>query len=273
MRTAEPQTGESARFLAGLYQGLGARASRSSVSSRAGSRRARSFVFQRHRLSTVDGIDTELGRLALVLLLAGADPGDYGVRDTADDGIVPPIVPLPLVTMDGAATISEIVTAPPTAHSSSSPRATRSRESGRPYASCGDSSRRRRSWSRTTACATRPPTSPRAPGRASFGCRAAARAWSRSQSSRRPGPAPPLRRRPARRPEATPARRRRPDDRGLCPQAGRWLRDREADGRPADQTADRLRGVRAAPRASACSRLPHGGPVSRSPSASASRRG
>jgi hypothetical protein len=95
MRTAEPQTGETARFLAGLYQGLGSagvpvvgvepsRVEESTIP-----------VFQRHRLSTVDGIDTELGRLALVLLLAGADPGDYGVRDTADDGIVPPIVPLP----------------------------------------------------------------------------------------------------------------------------------------------------------------------------------
>ena len=42
----------------------------------------------------MDGIDTELGRLAAVLLLARADPGDYGVRDTADDGILPPIVPL-----------------------------------------------------------------------------------------------------------------------------------------------------------------------------------
>jgi hypothetical protein len=95
MRTAEPQAGDTARFLAGLYQGLGStgvpvvgvepsRVEESTIP-----------VFQRHRLSTVDGIDTELGRLALVLLLAGADPGDYGVRETADDGIVPPIVPLP----------------------------------------------------------------------------------------------------------------------------------------------------------------------------------
>jgi hypothetical protein len=51
-------------------------------------------VFQRHSLSTVDGIDTELGKLALVLLLGGASPGHYGVRDT-EDGILPPIEPLP----------------------------------------------------------------------------------------------------------------------------------------------------------------------------------
>jgi hypothetical protein len=52
-------------------------------------------VFQRYGLSTVDGIDTEPGQLALVLLLGGADPGDYGIRDTATSGILPPIEPLP----------------------------------------------------------------------------------------------------------------------------------------------------------------------------------
>lgn len=95
IRPAEPQQGGSSRFLAGLYEGLGStgepvvgveptRVDQSAIP-----------VFQRHRLSTVDGIDSELGRLALVLLLGDADPGDYGVRDTADDGILPPIEPLP----------------------------------------------------------------------------------------------------------------------------------------------------------------------------------
>jgi hypothetical protein len=95
MRTAEPQKGETSRFLAGLYQGLGgtgvpvvgvepARVEQSAIP-----------VFQDYRLSTVDGVDTPLGQLALLLLLADADPGDYGTRDTAEDGIVPPIEPLP----------------------------------------------------------------------------------------------------------------------------------------------------------------------------------
>jgi hypothetical protein len=52
-------------------------------------------AFQRYRLSTVDGVDTPLGQLGMVLLLANADPGDYGTRDTAEDGILPPIEPLP----------------------------------------------------------------------------------------------------------------------------------------------------------------------------------
>lgn len=95
IRPAEPQAGGTSRFLAGFYQGLGStgvpvvgvepsRVEQSAIP-----------VFQRYGLSTVDGIETELGQLALVLLLGDADPGDYGVRDTAKSGILPPIEPLP----------------------------------------------------------------------------------------------------------------------------------------------------------------------------------
>jgi hypothetical protein len=96
MRTAEPQAGESSRFLAGIYQGLGSagvpvvgveptRVEQSAIPA-----------FQRHRLSTVDGIDTPVGALAVLLVLADLDAaGDYGVRDTADR-ILPPIEPLPV---------------------------------------------------------------------------------------------------------------------------------------------------------------------------------
>jgi hypothetical protein len=95
IRSAEPQEGPTSRFLAGVYQGLnsvgvpvvGVEPSRVEQSAIP--------VFQDYRLSTVDGVDEELGQLALILLLAGADPGDYGVRDTAEDGILPPIEPLP----------------------------------------------------------------------------------------------------------------------------------------------------------------------------------
>jgi Copper transport outer membrane protein, MctB len=52
--------------------------------------------FYRDRgLSSVDDIDALEGRLALALLLAGAQPGQYGLHDTATDGVVPPIDPLP----------------------------------------------------------------------------------------------------------------------------------------------------------------------------------
>ena len=94
VRSAEPQAGPTSRFLAGLYQGLNSvgvpavgveptRVEQSAIP-----------VFQRYGLSTVDGVDEELGQLALILLLGGANPGDYGVRDTAE-GILPPIEPLP----------------------------------------------------------------------------------------------------------------------------------------------------------------------------------
>ena len=95
LRTAEPQAAESSRFLAGIYQGLGSagvpvvgveptRVEQSAIP-----------VFQRYRLSTVDGVDTPVGTLALLLTLADPDAaGNYGVRDTADR-ILPPIEPLP----------------------------------------------------------------------------------------------------------------------------------------------------------------------------------
>jgi copper transport outer membrane protein MctB len=95
MRTGEPQMAETSRFLAGLYQGLGSagvpvvgveptRVEQSAIP-----------VFQRYRLSTVDGVDTPVGALAMLLVLADpAAQGDYGVRDTADR-ILPPIEPLP----------------------------------------------------------------------------------------------------------------------------------------------------------------------------------
>jgi hypothetical protein len=95
MRTAEPQVAETSRFLAGIYQGLGSagvpvvgveptRVEQSAIP-----------VFQRYRLSTVDGVDTPVGALAMLLVVADLDAaGDYGVRDTADR-ILPPIEPLP----------------------------------------------------------------------------------------------------------------------------------------------------------------------------------
>ncbi len=97
IREAEPQQGDTARFLAGLYSGLAG--SGDPVVGVELSRVQQSAIpaFQRNGLSTVDGIDTPLGGLALILLLGGAEPGDYGIRDTAEDGILPPIEPLPAV--------------------------------------------------------------------------------------------------------------------------------------------------------------------------------
>ncbi len=101
IRTVEPQEGDTARFLAGLYAGLAGTGSPAVGVELSRVQQSAIPVFQKHRLSSVDGVDTPLGRLALALLLGGADPGDYGIRDTADSGILPPIEPLPAVASGG----------------------------------------------------------------------------------------------------------------------------------------------------------------------------
>ena len=95
IRPAEPQTGSTSRFLAGFYQGLDSTGAPGVGVEPGRVEQSAIPVFQRYGLSTVDGIDTEPGQLALVLLLGDADPGDYGVRDTARSGILPPIEPVP----------------------------------------------------------------------------------------------------------------------------------------------------------------------------------
>lgn len=46
-------------------------------------------------ISSVDNVDVDAGRLALALLLAGARPGHYGFKDTATNGVIPPVDPVP----------------------------------------------------------------------------------------------------------------------------------------------------------------------------------
>jgi hypothetical protein len=54
--------------------------------------------FDENHLSSVNDVETEAGRLALALLLAGAQPGNYGIGDDVD-GVTPPIEPLPAATV------------------------------------------------------------------------------------------------------------------------------------------------------------------------------
>ena len=93
VRTAEPQAGPTARLLRGLYDGLGGSVPAVGVEL---TRTAPSAidVYRRSGLSSVDDVDTPVGRVALALLLAGAREGHYGVKDTADT-ILPPVDPLP----------------------------------------------------------------------------------------------------------------------------------------------------------------------------------
>lgn len=55
-------------------------------------------VYGRAGVSSVDDVDTVFGRLTLALLLAGGRPGHYGLKDSASDGIAPPIEPVPTTT-------------------------------------------------------------------------------------------------------------------------------------------------------------------------------
>jgi hypothetical protein len=95
VRSAAPQQRATARFVQGLYAGLGSGGAPAVGVEASGKKPSTVDAFARNGLSTVDDIDTATGRLALVLLLAGGDPGDYGLKDAANDGILPPIEPLP----------------------------------------------------------------------------------------------------------------------------------------------------------------------------------
>ena len=89
-RPAPPQEGAAQRFLSGLYAGLPENGVPAVGVDRATPRQSAVPAFVRARLSTVDSVDSATGRLALVLELAGAASGHYGVGPAATDGILPP---------------------------------------------------------------------------------------------------------------------------------------------------------------------------------------
>jgi hypothetical protein len=58
-------------------------------------------LYRQQGISSVDNVDTLAGRLALALLLAGGPPGNYGLKDSATDGVTPPIEPVPAEASGG----------------------------------------------------------------------------------------------------------------------------------------------------------------------------
>src|SRR5215218_3974522 len=58
-------------------------------------------LYRQQGISSVDNVDTLAGRLALALLLAGGQSGHYGLKDSATDGVTPPIEPLPAEASGG----------------------------------------------------------------------------------------------------------------------------------------------------------------------------
>jgi hypothetical protein len=94
VRSVPPQESPTARLLAGFYAGLaGAEVPAVGVETTHSSASAID-AFERAGLSSVDYVDTRVGRLALALLLAGAPGGNYGLKPSARDGILPPVTPL-----------------------------------------------------------------------------------------------------------------------------------------------------------------------------------
>jgi hypothetical protein len=101
VRSTGPQQGPTGRFLTGLYAGLAAggvpivgvettKTTPSAVPS-----------YAHAGFSSVDDVDILEGRLALALLLAGADLGQYGLKQTASTGYLPQVEPLPVATTSG----------------------------------------------------------------------------------------------------------------------------------------------------------------------------
>jgi hypothetical protein len=87
-----PQRGATSRFLLGLYSGLGSASVPAVGVEPTDAAQSATKAFARGGLSTVDDVDKPVGRLATVLLLAGAPSGQYGVKDTADN-VLPPFPP------------------------------------------------------------------------------------------------------------------------------------------------------------------------------------
>jgi hypothetical protein len=93
VRTATPQHGATTRLLLGLYEGLAGSNLPAVGVEQSDAAETATPVYRQAGLSSVDDIDTSVGRLALVLLLAGAPAGQYGVKDSAGDGALPPLPP------------------------------------------------------------------------------------------------------------------------------------------------------------------------------------
>jgi hypothetical protein len=88
-RPVKAQKDGTALFLRGFYSGLASSGQPAVGVELFEAKNSAIPAFERSRLSTVDSIDTPSGRLALALLLAGGEAGDYGVESTASDGILP----------------------------------------------------------------------------------------------------------------------------------------------------------------------------------------
>ena len=92
VRTADPQTGDSAPFVKGLYEGIGSAGVPAVGVAKSTDDFSAKQVFQQAQLSTVDDVDLDAGRLALAIVLGTpASRADYGVNASA---LLPPVTPV-----------------------------------------------------------------------------------------------------------------------------------------------------------------------------------
>jgi hypothetical protein len=93
VRTAPPQRDGTSRLLYGIYEGLSSLGVPAVGVETSSTAKSAVPVYSKAGLSSVDNVDRQPGQLSLVLLLAGASPGEYGLRKSADAFL--PSFPLP----------------------------------------------------------------------------------------------------------------------------------------------------------------------------------
>ncbi len=94
-RPARPQRGQTQDFLTGLYSGLASAPVPTVGVEASGARPSAIPPFRSSGLATVGPVDTPVGEIALVFLLAGASPGSYGIGEDGVDGVLPDPPPRP----------------------------------------------------------------------------------------------------------------------------------------------------------------------------------
>ena len=90
-RTVRAQQGDTYEMLKGFYSALADLDVPTIGVEPSGVSQSAVGAWSSSGMSTVDDIETPAGRLALALLLSGSPIGNYGLKETADDGIVPPV--------------------------------------------------------------------------------------------------------------------------------------------------------------------------------------
>ena len=93
VRTAPPQKDGTSRLLYGLYEGVSSLGVPAVGVEKTSTGKSAVPIYQKAGLSSIDDFESQTGRLGLVLLLAGASPGQYGLRASDDDSL--PSIPLP----------------------------------------------------------------------------------------------------------------------------------------------------------------------------------